>query len=49
VSAFELAKVGGQAPSISINITGLTQVGTIVEESVEVDITDVEIKESDTE
>jgi hypothetical protein len=46
VSSFEQVKQGGGAPSISINITGLTQVGTVVEEDdVEVDITDVEVKE----
>jgi hypothetical protein len=45
VSSFEQVKQGGGAPSISINITGLTQVGTVVEEDVDVDITDVEVKE----
>jgi hypothetical protein len=46
VSSFEQVKQGGGAPSISINITGLSQTATIIEEdSVEVDITDVEVKE----
>jgi len=49
VSSFEQVKQGGGAPSISINITGLTQAATIIEEDVSVDITDVEVKESDTE
>jgi hypothetical protein len=46
VSSFEQVKQGGGAPSISINITGLSQAATVIEEdSVEVDITDVEVKE----
>jgi len=46
VSSFEQVKQGGGgAPSISINITGLTQAATIIEEDVSVDITDVEVKE----
>jgi hypothetical protein len=49
VSSFEQVKQGGGAPSISINITGLTQAATIIEEDVSVDIMDVEVKESDTE
>jgi len=49
VSSFEQVKQGGGTPSISINITGLTQAATIIEEDVSVDITDVEVKESDTE
>jgi hypothetical protein len=45
VSSFEQVKASGGAPSISINITGLTQVGTVVEEDdVSYDITDVEAK-----
>jgi hypothetical protein len=45
VSAFEQTKQGSGTPSISINITGLTQVGTVVEEDdVSYDITDVEAK-----
>jgi hypothetical protein len=48
VSAFEQTKQGSGTPSISINITGLTQVGTVVEEDdVSYDITDVEVKEDD--
>jgi hypothetical protein len=46
VSAFEQTKQGSGTPSISINITGLTQVGTVVEEDdVSYDITDVESKD----
>jgi hypothetical protein len=48
VSAFELAKSGGQTPQISINITGLTQ-PTVEAEEVLYDVTDVEVKDSDTE
>jgi hypothetical protein len=45
VSAFEQTKQGSGTPSISINITGLTQVGTVVEEDdVSYDISDVEAK-----
>jgi hypothetical protein len=45
VSAFEQAKQGGNTPAISINITGLTQASTVVQEDdIEVDITDVEDK-----
>jgi hypothetical protein len=45
VSSFEQVKQGGGAPSISINITGLTQATTVVEEDdVEIDIQDVESK-----
>jgi hypothetical protein len=48
VSSFEQTKQGSGTPSISINITGLTQVGTVVEEDdVSYDITDVEVKEDD--
>jgi hypothetical protein len=47
VSSFEQVKQGGGAPSISINITGLTQAATIIEEDVSVDITDVETKDID--
>jgi hypothetical protein len=48
-SAFDTAKGNnGSAPSISINITGLTQVGTVIEQDdVEVDITDVEVKDDE--
>jgi hypothetical protein len=48
LSSFELAKSGGQAPQISINITGLTQ-PTVEAEEIHYDVTDVEIKDSDTE
>jgi len=45
VSAFEQTKQGSGTPSISINITGLTQASTVVQEDdIEVDITDVEDK-----
>lgn len=46
VSAFEQTKQGSGTPSISINITGLTQTSTVVqqEDDIEVDITDVEAK-----
>ena len=48
-STFDNAKGNnGNAPQISINITGLTQVGTVVEEDdVSYDITDVESKDID--
>jgi hypothetical protein len=48
LSSFELAKSGGQTPQISINITGLTQ-PTVEAEEILYDVTDVEIKDSDTE
>ena len=45
VSAFEQTKQGSSAPTVSINITGLTQASTIISENdVEVDIQDVESK-----
>lgn len=49
VSAFEQAKQGSGAASISINIMGLNQASTTINEddvsdSVEIDITDVEAK-----
>ena len=48
VSAFEQTKQGSGTPSISINITGLNQVSTVVQEDdIEVDITDVEAKNED--
>ena len=48
VSAFEQTKQGSGTPSISINITGLTQTSTVVQEDdIEVDITDVESKDID--
>lgn len=46
VSAFEQAKQGGGAPAISINITGLTQASTVIEQDdVSYDIQDVEVKD----
>ena len=50
VSSFEQVKQGGGAPAISINITGLTQASTIIEQddvsdSVSFDIQDVEAKD----
>ena len=45
VSAFEQTKQGGSAPTVSINIMGLGQASTVVEQDdVQVDITDVESK-----
>ena len=45
VSAFEQARQGGGAPSVSINIMGLGQATTTVtEDDVSYDITDVEVK-----
>lgn len=46
VSAFEQAKQGSGAASISINIMGLGQTtAEVIEDDVEVDITDVEVKD----
>jgi hypothetical protein len=45
VSSFEQVKQGGGAPSISINITGLTS-PTIDAEEVQYDIQDVEVKDA---
>jgi len=46
VSAFEQAKQGSGSASISINIMGLGQTtAEVIEDDVEVDITDVEVKE----
>ena len=50
VSSFEQVKQGSGSPAISINITGLTQASTIIEQddisdSVSYDIQDVEPKE----
>ena len=43
VSSFEQVKQGGGTPAISINITGLTQASTIIEQDdVSYDISDVE-------
>lgn len=45
VSSFEQVKQGGGAPAISINITGLTQASTVIEQDdVSYDISDVEDK-----
>ena len=46
VSAFEQTKQGSGAPSISINITGLTA-PTVEAEEVQYDIEDVEIKDTE--
>jgi len=46
VSAFEQAKQGGSAPTVSINIMGLGQASTTIsEDDVTYDIQDVEAKE----
>lgn len=46
ISAFEQAKQGGGSPAISINIMGLGQATTVVnDEDIEVDIQDVEVKD----
>ena len=46
VSSFEQVKQGGGAPAISINITGLTQTSTVIEQDdVSYDIQDVEVKD----
>lgn len=46
VSSFEQVKQGGGTPAISINITGLTQASTVIEQDdVSYDITDVEAKD----
>lgn len=48
VSSFEQVKQGGSAPAISINITGLTQASTVIEQDdVSYDITDVEVKDDE--
>jgi len=45
VSSFEQVKQGGGTPAISINITGLTQASTVIEQDdVSYDISDVEAK-----
>jgi hypothetical protein len=46
VSAFEASKQGGQTPSISINISGLSSPSAEVVEDV-IDVTDVEVKDYD--
>ena len=46
VSAFEQAKQGNSAPAISINIMGLNQASTTIDEdSVDIDVSDVQIKD----
>ena len=46
VSAFEQAKQGNSAPAISINIMGLNQASTTIEQDdIEVDVSDVQIKD----
>ena len=46
VSAFEQARQGGGTPAVSINIMGLGQSSTVdIEENVQYDISDVEVKE----
>jgi len=46
VSSFEQVKQGGGTPAISINIMGLNQASTVIEQDdVEIDITDVEAKD----
>ena len=46
VSSFEQVKQGGGTPAISINITGLTQASTVIEQDdLSYDITDVEAKD----
>jgi len=50
VSAFEQTKQGGGAPTVSINIMGLGQATTeVINDDVSYDISDVEVKDSDTE
>ena len=46
VSAFEASKQGGQTPSISINISGLSSPSAEVVEDV-IDVTDIEVKDYD--
>lgn len=46
VSAFEASKQGGQTPSISINISGLSSPTVDTVEDV-IDVTDIEVKEYD--
>lgn len=50
VSSFEQVKQGGGAPAISINITGLTQASTVIEQDdIQYDVSDVEIKGTEEE
>ena len=46
MSAFEASKQGGQTPSISINISGLSSPTVDTVEDV-IDVTDVEVKDYD--
>ena len=46
VSAFEASKQGGQTPSISINISGLSSPTVDTVEDV-IDVTDIEVKDYD--
>ena len=46
VSSFEQVKQGGGTPAISINIMGLNQASTTIEQDdIEVDVSDVQIKD----
>ena len=48
ISAFETAKQGGGSAAISINIMGLGQAtAEVVDDSVQYDITDVEVKDDE--
>lgn len=49
VSAFETAKAGGGQAAVTINISGLGTTTVSTEEQPTYDITDVEIKDSDTQ
>ena len=46
LSAFETAKSGGRTPQISINISGLNSPSVSTDEVFDVDVTDVDIKDS---
>lgn len=46
LSAFETAKSGGSTPQISINISGLNSPSVSTDEVFDVDVTDVDIKDS---
>lgn len=46
LSAFETAKSGGSTPQISINISGLNSPSVSTDEVFDVDVTDVNIKDS---
>jgi len=48
VSSFEQVKQGGGTPAISINIMGLNQASTVIEQDdIQYDVSDVEIKDVD--